>query len=105
MLRVHCVQLCYNLSAPGMDDLLYEFAPVRRFAGLKLTGPLPGETAILNFRRLLERHHLGQGLKLREGSIVDAVIIEAPSPAKNRSRGRDPEMRRTKKGNQCHFSG
>ena len=24
MLRVHCVQLFYNLSDPGMDDLLYE---------------------------------------------------------------------------------
>lgn len=46
MLRVHCVQLCYNLSVPGMDDL-------------------PGETAILNFRRLLERHRLARGLKLR----------------------------------------
>ena len=24
MLRVHVVQLCYNLSDPGMEDLLYE---------------------------------------------------------------------------------
>ena len=24
MLRVHCVQLFYNLSVPGMEDLLYE---------------------------------------------------------------------------------
>ena len=24
MLRVHCVQLFYNLSDPGMEDLLYE---------------------------------------------------------------------------------
>ena len=30
--------------------------------GLKLSGPLPGETTILNFRHLLERHNLGQGL-------------------------------------------
>ena len=26
MLRVHCVQLLYNLSDPGMQDLLYESA-------------------------------------------------------------------------------
>ena len=26
MLRVHCVQLFYNLSDPGMEDLLYEVA-------------------------------------------------------------------------------
>ena len=24
MLRVHCVQLCCNLSDPGVEDLLYE---------------------------------------------------------------------------------
>jgi len=116
MLRVHCVQLFYNLSDPGMEDLLYESDPVRRFAGLKLTGPLPDETTILNFRHLLEKHHLGrslleeinahlesQGLKLREGTIVDATIIEAPSSTKNRSKERDPEMHSTKKGNQWHF--
>ena len=116
MLRVHCVQLFYNLSDPGMEDLLYESEPVRRFVGLRLSEPLPDETTILNFRHLLERHNLGQGLldeinahlesqglKLREGTIVDATIIEAPSSTKNRAGERDPEMHQTKKGNQWHF--
>ena len=116
MLRIHCVQLFYNLSDPGMEDLLYESDPVRRFVGLKLTGPLPDETTILHFRHLLERHGLGeslleeinghlesQGLKLREGTIVDATIIAAPSSTKNRSGERDPEMHQTRKGNQWHF--
>lgn len=116
MLRVHCVQLFYNLSDPGMEDLLYEAESVRRFAGLKLSEALPDETTILNFRHLLERHQLGkglfeeinahlesQGLKLREGTIVDATIIEAPSSTKNRAGKRDPEMHQTKKGNQWHF--
>ena len=116
MLRIHCVQLFYNLSGPGMEDLLYESDPVRRFVGLKLSGPLPDETTILNFRHLLEKHSLGrglleeinahlesQGLRLREGTIVDASIIEAPSSTKNRAGERDPEMHQTKKGNQWHF--
>ena len=30
MLRIHCVQLFYNLSDPGMEDLLYEAESVRR---------------------------------------------------------------------------
>ena len=84
--------------------------------GLRLSGPLPDETTILNFRHLLEKHNLGQGildeinahlesqgLKLREGTIVDATIIEAPSSTKNRAGERDPEMHQTKKGNQWHF--
>ena len=33
MLRVHCVQLFYNVSDPGMEDLLYEVESVRRFCG------------------------------------------------------------------------
>ena len=49
MLRVHCVQLFYNLSDPGMEDLLYESDPVRRFVGLKLSGALPDETTIPEF--------------------------------------------------------
>ena len=116
MLRVHCVQLIYNLSDPGMEDLLYESDPVRRFVGLNLTGPLPDETTILNFRHLLERHNLGQGLldeinaylesqglRLREGTVVDATVIEAPSSTKNRAGERDPEMHQTRKGSQWHF--
>ena len=84
--------------------------------GLKLSGPLPDETTILNFRHLLENHKLGQGhldeinahlesqgLMLREGTIVDATIIEAPSSTKNWAGERDPEMHQTKKGNQWHF--
>ena len=30
MLRIHCVQLFYNLSDPGMEDMLYEVESVRR---------------------------------------------------------------------------
>ena len=116
MLRTHCVQLFYNLRDPGMEDLLYESKPVRRFVGLKFSAPLPDETTILNFRYLLEKNNLGQGLlkkinahlesqglKLREGTIVDAIIIKAPSSTKNRTGQRDPEMRQVKKGNQYHF--
>ena len=120
MLRVHIVQLCYNLSDPAMEDLLYEAESVRRFAGLQLSEPLPDESTILHFRHLLKRHQLGQGLfeeikdhmaeqgvRLREGTIVDATIqptiIEAPSSIKNRFGERDPEMRQVKKGKQYYF--
>ena len=116
MLQVHCVQLCYNLSDPGMEDLLYEAESVRRFVGQKLSEALADETTILNFRHVLEKHNLGpglleeinshlesQGLRMREGTIVDASIIEAPSSTKNRAGERDSEMYQTKKGNRWHF--
>ena len=116
MLRIHCVQLFYNVSDPGMEDLLYEVESVRRFAGLRLSGSLPDETTILNFRHLLETQGLGMGLfeeinthlaslghRLKTGTIVDASIIDAPSSTKNRRGERDPEMHQTKKGNQWYF--
>lgn len=116
MLRVHCLQLFYNLSDPGMEDALYEIESMRRFAGLRLSERIPDETTILNFRHFLERHGLGKvifeavnrhladaGLVLKEGTIVDATIIAAPSSTKNQAQARDPEMHQTKKGNQWHF--
>lgn len=115
MLRIHCLQLFYNLSDPGMEEALYEIESMRRFAGVRLER-VPDETTILNFRHLLEQKGLGkklfetinqhlaaQGLMLREGTIVDATIISAPSSTKNASGERDPEMHQTRKGQQWYF--
>lgn len=75
---------------------------MRLFAGLSLDRPIPDNTTIMNFRHLLERHNLARtifdevvrwpsdaGVLLKEGSLMDATIIEAPNS--------------TKKGNQWHF--
>ena len=43
------------------------------------------------------------GVLLKEGSLIDATIIEAPSSTKNKAGERDPEMHQTKKGNEWHF--
>lgn len=116
MLRIHCLQLFYNLSDPAMEDALYEIESMRRFAGLSLTRAIPDETTILKFRHLLEKHQLGeklfhiinkylskQGLSLKEGTIMDATIISAPTSTKNKNGKRDEEMHQTKKGNAWYF--
>ena len=116
MLRIHCVQLFYNLSDPAMEDALYDSVAVQRFVGLAARDPRPDETTILNFRHLLEQHDLGaallaevtqhlaaRGVRLREGTIVDATIIDAPASTQNRTQQRDPEMHQVKKGNQWYF--
>ena len=46
---------------------------------------------------MLEEH----GLLMRQGTIVDATIIAAPSSTKDKSR--DPEMHQTRKGKQWYF--
>jgi IS5 family transposase len=40
---------------------------------------------------------------MRQGTIVDATLIAAPSFTKNKEGKRDPEMQQTKKGSQCYF--
>jgi len=117
MLRIYFMQQWYGLSDPAMEDALYDSESMRRFAGIDLgEDAIPDETTILNFRHLLERYNLtkkifektqhylsDKGLLLREGTIVDATIINAPSSTKNRERSRDGEMKQTKKGNRWYF--
>ncbi len=115
MLRVHLMQNWFGYSDPAMEEALYETTILRQFSGLSLER-IPDETTILNFRRLLEKHELAtgilgvingylgdRGLSLRQGTIVDATLIHAPSSTKNKDGKRDPEMHQTKKGNQYYF--
>src|ERR1035437_9897473 len=117
MLRVYFLQQWFNLSDPGAEDALYESPVLRRFAGVDLgRAAAPDETTILRFRRLLEQHELcgkildkvnhylaSKGLRIATGTIVDATIIAAPSSTKNSKKERDPEMHKTKKGNQYYL--
>ena len=77
---------------------------------------VPDGPTLLKFRRLLEKHELGQalfakvgevlqvrGLKLGTGTIVNTTIIGAPSSTKNAEKARDPEMHQTRKGRQRYF--
>ena len=115
MLRIHLMQNWFGYSDPAMEEALYETTILRQFAGLSLER-IPDETTILNFRRLLEKHELAagilavingylgdRGLSLRQGTIVDATLINAPSSTKNKDGKRDPQMHQTKKGNQYYF--
>lgn len=117
MLRIHLMQNWYSLSDEAMENELIDVGCIRRFAGIDLvTGNIPDATTILAFRHFLEKHQLAekifaavrehlreQGLMMREGTIVDATIIHAPTSTKNRKGERDPEMHSSRKGNQWFF--
>jgi transposase, IS5 family len=117
MLRIHFLQQWYALADEAMEDALYDSQALRGFAGIDLTVVVvPDATTIMNFRHWLESHELSQalfaevsamleehGLLIRQGTIVDATIIAAPSSTKNKRKARDPEMHQAKKGNQWHF--
>src|SRR3954447_5564519 len=101
MLRIYFLQQWYALA----NEALYDSQALRSFAGIEL-----------NRDHWLEKHDLTRvlfdevgamleerGLLMRQGTIVDATIIAAPSSTKNKQQSRDPEMHQTRKGNQWHF--
>lgn len=117
MLRIHFCQQWYSLSDDGMEDALYDSESLRRFC-LKSSShnEIPDERSIRRFRHLLEQHQLYDKLHQRvnrflsekklftkQGTIVDATLIHAPSSTKNKEKKRDPEMSQTRKGNQWYF--
>ncbi|MGL5127749.1 MAG: IS5 family transposase [Aeromonas popoffii] len=116
MLRIHCMQQWYSVSDGAMEDALYEIASMRLFAKLSLDQAIPDRTPIMNFRHLLEQHRLARqlfdavnqwlsdaGIMMKQGTLVDATLIEAPNSTKNKRGERAPEMHQTKKGNQWYF--
>ena len=117
MLRMYFVQHWFNLADEACEEALLDSTALRRFVGIDLGRErVPDGTTQLKFRRLLEKHKLGEelfatvgrvlqsrGLKVGTGTIVDATIIGAPSSTKNADKARDPEMHRTRKGQQWYF--
>lgn len=117
MLRVYFLQQWYALADEALEDALYDSQALQRFARIDLAAEgVPDATTLLNFRHLLETRDLckglftainadlaARGLRLREGTLVDATLIAAPSSTKNQKKERDPEMHQTKKGNQWYF--
>ena len=117
MLRIYFLQQWYALADEALEDALYDSQALQGFARIDLQAEgVPDATTLLKFRRLLETHDLcrglfnainadltARGLLLREGTLVDATLIAAPSSTKNQKKERDPEMHQTRKGNQWYF--
>jgi transposase, IS5 family len=110
MLRIHFMQQWFNLSDPAMEEALYDTPLFREFAGLDWEDNLPDESTILRFRHLLEAHNLSdqilatvnatlraKGLLLKQGTVVDATLIAAPSSTKNSTGTRDPRCTRPRR--------
>lgn len=117
MLKILCLQQWYNLSDPAMEEAIYDRCSFQKFLEVDLlSDTVPDETTICKFRHLLEENGLQEaffemvsgmlmqkGIIVKEGTIVDATIIPAPSSTKNAEGKRDPEMSSTKKGQKWFF--
>lgn len=117
MLRCLMLAKWFNLSDPGLEEALQDRISFRRFVGLSFTDGTPDETTFVRFRdRLREadlhdhvfdavvKHIEAQGFLVREGTMVDATIIEQ-SRGRTREDGtntRDPDASFTSKHGQSY---
>lgn len=116
MLKAMLLAKWFNLSDPQLEECLQDRLSFRRFVGLSLTDRTPDETTFVVFRRRLRqggiqdelfetvlKHIEGQGLLVREGTLVDATIIEAPRGQKGAPEKRDQDATFTRKCGEVRF--
>lgn len=97
MLKALMLAKWFNLSDSGLEEALKDRISFRRFVGLSFTDATPDETSFVRFRARLREadlhehifasvlgHIERQGLLVREGTMVDASIVE-----QSRGRRRD----------------
>lgn len=119
VMMLKCLMLAkwFNLSDPGLEEALKDRISFRKFVGLSFTDATPDETTFVKFRKRLReaklddylfqsvvKHLDAQGFLVREGTMVDATIIEQSKGSKNDDgeSTRDPDASFTKKHGTTH---
>lgn len=119
MFKALLLQQWYALSDAALEEALNDRVSFRRFLGLSLEMDAPDHTTVCRFRTRLIEHGLldklfaefdrqldARGLILKEGTMLDATLIEA---ATARPRGdaaqeaQDPDARFARKGKQTVY--
>jgi IS5 family transposase len=114
-----CVLLAkwFGLSDPQLEECLQDRLSFRRFVGLSLADATPDQTTFVRFRARLRDAGLDRdlferttaeldrrGLLVKDGSLVDATIIEQSRGGKrgDGSSTRDPEAGFTRKNGETY---
>lgn len=97
MIKCVLLQKWFGLSDPQLEEQLRDRISFRRFVGLSLDDATPDETTMVHFRKRLREAGMAstlfdrvvqslreRGLILKEGTIVDATIIDAPMGQKRK---------------------
>ncbi|RXV64570.1 IS5 family transposase [Burkholderia stabilis] len=117
VLRAHFLRQWYGLSDEELEDALYDSIAMSAFASNDLAvEDAPDATTLPKFLRLLVEHKLTRKLfdeisislcehrlLMKEGTLVDAMIIAAPPSTKSAEKHRDLEIHLTKNGSEWHF--
>ena len=90
MVKVLLLEQWYNLSDPQMEEALWDRISFRRFVGLGLGDDTPDYSTISRFRKELARREMSdklfeelvvqldrRGMIVKEGTLMDATLVEA----------------------------
>jgi len=117
MLKIVFLQKCFGLSDPMAEEMLQDRISFRRFVGLSFDDKTPDHSTISVFRKRLRDHGHGstlfektleilaaRGLVMREGTLIDATIIESPLGGKRAdgASSADPAATTTVKGGRSY---
>ncbi len=75
---MHFVQHWFNLADAAREDALLDSTSLLRFVGIGLGREwVPDAITLLKFRRLLEKHRLGEALFAKFGEVLQAHGMKA----------------------------
>jgi IS5 family transposase len=124
LLRCLLLGVWHGLSDPALEAQIRDRISFRRFAGFSLSDRTPDHTTLWRFRQELQADGLDervfeeinrqleeQQLVLKQGTLIDASLVQARArpPGKSRSEGEparpsaDPDARWGRKGNKTVF--
>ena len=124
MVKVLLLEQWYNLSDPQMEEALSDRISFRRFVGLGLEEDTPDHSTISRFRSELVRRELSEklfeelscqlderGLIVKEGTLMDATLVESGVRRPPLSEGRgvkskndpDADWTYSGRGRRSHF--
>lgn len=114
LLRALLLQAWYGLSDPAAEEAFRDRLSFRHFLGVALDQPTPDHNTLWRFREELAKRGLAerllaavnaqlavQGMILRQGTLIDATLVQANVAAANRRKDGspvDPDARWTKRG-------
>lgn len=111
------LQQWYNLSDPGLEEAIRDRLSFQQFLGVSSQDPVPDETTLCRFRGMLAKEEVGerlftllaaqldgQGLLVKQGSLIDATLLKAqPRQPRKGQLSPDPDADWVKKGKDGHF--
>ena len=122
MFKALLLQQWYGLSDPALEEALSDRLSFRQFCGFALEQETPDETTLLRFRHALATDDLADkllaelnrqlaehGLILKQGTMVDATVVNAQAAApgtdseKAAKSSVDPDADWTRKGGKSFF--